>query len=130
MKPTLARRSPLKLGFGFGPLLMVITFTVVTASLGVYLVHSQYQVIRMGYIIDQDLAEYRRELETVKRLELSIASYKHPKAVTAMAEQELDMRVPHYTEEFMVPDMSKGRVRPNLPNLQPLNTPGKREVSP
>jgi cell division protein FtsL len=98
--------------------MMVIIFTVVTASMGVYLVYSQYQVIRLGYVIDQDLAEYRRQLETVKRLELSIASYKHPKAVTALAEQELDMRVPHYTEEFTVPDPAKGKVRPRLPNLE------------
>jgi cell division protein FtsL len=117
------KRRQLRLSFGFGPLLMVIIFTVVTAAMGSFLVHSQYEVVRMGYIIDQDLTEYRRQLETVKRLELSIASYKHPKSVTALAEQELDMRTPEYTEEFMVPDPSDQKVNVRSPDLEPANAP-------
>lgn len=124
------KRQRLRLSFGFGPLFMVIFFTVVTAAMGSYLVHSQYEVIRMGYIIDQDLAEYRRQLETVKRLELSIASYKHPKSVTALAEQELDMRPPQYTEEFTVPDPAAKAIKAQLPELEPLQTPHEEEDLP
>ncbi len=113
------RRRQLRLSFGFGPLFLVILFTLTTAAMGSYLVHSQYEVIRMGYIIDQDLTEYRRQLETVKRLELSIASYKHPKSVTALAEQELDMRVPEYTEEFTVPNPVERNINAKLPELEP-----------
>ena len=124
------KRRHLRLSFGFGPLFMVILFTLVTAAMGSYLVHSQYEVIRMGYIIDQDLTEYRRQLETVKRLELSIASYKHPKSVTALAEQELDMRVPEYTEEFTVPDPSNRQVKAQLPELEPPQSKNVKEDDP
>ncbi len=124
------KRRQLRLSFGFGPLFLVILFTVVTAAMGSYLVHSQYEVIRMGYIIDQDLAEYRRQLETVKRLELSIASYKHPKSVTALAEQELDMRVPKYTEEFTVPDPSERAIKVQMPELEPSAVPPAQEDDP
>ena len=121
------KRRQLRLSFGFGPLFLVILFTVVTAAMGSYLVHSQYEVVRMGYIIDQDLAEYRRQLETVKRLELSIASYKHPKSVTALAEQELDMRAPKYTEEFTVPDPTGQTIEAQMPELEPTPSKATRE---
>ena len=124
------KRRLLRLSFGFGPLFLVILFTIVTAAMGSYLVHSQYEVIRMGYIIDQDLTEYRRQLETVKRLELSIASYKHPKSVTALAEQELDMRAPKYTEEFTVPDTASREIKALMPELEPTRPPAEEDGQP
>jgi hypothetical protein len=47
---------------------MVIVLTMLTTGIGIYLVYSQYQVVRMGYVIDKDLLEYRREMEIKKRL--------------------------------------------------------------
>ncbi len=99
-----AERPGQRLSFGFGRMLMVIVLTVLTTSVGIYLVYSQYQVVRMGYVIDQDLFDYRREMETRKRLQLSIAGYKHPEMVPAFAKNHLDMRPPTLNEELVIPD--------------------------
>jgi len=86
-----------------GQLAIVLVFTVVTASLGIYKVHQQYEVIRLGYLLDQDRFDLREELETYKRLRLSVASYEHPTTVTTMARKQLDMRPPRPTDELLVP---------------------------
>jgi len=96
------RRSGLSLGIGH--LILVLGFTVATTGAGIYTVFSQYQVVKMGYAIDQELFEYRRALEANKRLRLSISSYKHPSAVQAFADEALDMRQPSNADELIVPD--------------------------
>lgn len=98
----MSRRAP-RLHLGMGQLAVVLVLTVVTASLGIYKVHQQYQVIRLGYLLDQDRFDLREELETYKRLRLSVASYEHPTTVTAMARKQLDMRPPRPTDELLVP---------------------------
>lgn len=95
------RRSGLRLGLG--QLLLVLGFTVATTAAGVYTVYSQYQVVKLGYALDQQLFDYRRELEASKRLNLSISSYKHPSAVRAFADEALDMRQPSNADELIVP---------------------------
>ncbi len=97
----------IRLSHGFGRMLMVIILTFITTSVGLYLVYSQYQVVRMGYVIDQDLFEYRREMETRKRLQLSIASYKHPEMVPVFAKNHLNMRPPTLNEEFVIPHVKR-----------------------
>ena len=100
--PTPQRR--VRIPIGFGSLLMVIVLTMLTTGIGIYLVYSQYQVVRMGYVIDKDLLEYRREMEIKKRLQLSIASYKHPQAVPVFAQKHLQMKAPSHHDEFIIPD--------------------------
>lgn len=92
-----------RLRLGLGALLTVLTFTVATTAVGIYTVHRQYEVVKMGYAIDQRLFEYRRALEANKRLRLSLGSYKHPTSVAAFADETLDMRQPTNTDELIVP---------------------------
>lgn len=96
------RRLP-RLPLGFGRLLAILLFTVVTATLGLYQVYSQYQVVRLGYVLDQDLFEHRARREVAKRLELSISAYKHPSLVTSYATDQLEMHQPTNNDEFVVP---------------------------
>ena len=97
------RRRRSRLSLGIGTLLLVLGFTVATTAAGIYTVFSQYQVVKMGYAIDQELFEFRRALEANKRLRLSISSYKHPSAVNAFADEALDMRQPSNADELIVP---------------------------
>ncbi len=102
-RKTRTRRRGARLRWGLGPFLGIGLFTVVTTTAGIYQVYSQYQVIRMAYVLDQDLFELRRATETHKRLNLSIASYKHPLAVQTLARDALDMHAPTVHEELIVP---------------------------
>ena len=114
MSENRSRRLP----SGFGPMAMLIALTVVTTTVGIYLVYSQYQVVRMGYVIDQDLFEYRREMEIRKRLQLSIASFKHPQTVPEFAKTHLNMRPPTLNQEFVIPKVKPRKRSAPLKVLQ------------
>lgn len=99
-----------RLSLGVAPFVATLVVMVMTVGAGIYQVYSQYQVIRMGYAIDDELFEVRRQTETEKRLRLSIATYKHPDVVQAFATEELEMKQPTPRDEFLVPDPTRGRI--------------------
>lgn len=121
------RRQGPRLGLGLTRLILVLGFTVAITGLGIYAVYSQYQVVRLGYSLDQDLFEHRRELEAVKRLELTIASYKHPRAVSEFAEKDLKMRQTDNRDELIVPS---GDELARSPEDTPDDTPHGEEDRP
>jgi len=100
--PTRTRR--LGQSWGIGRFVFLIAFTVGFASLGVWQVHRQYDVIASGYAIDRDLFEYRRLLEKHKRLSLLLSAYKDPTALRIFAEEDLGMTAPGSTDELFVAD--------------------------
>ncbi|PIE17429.1 MAG: hypothetical protein CSA66_05850 [Proteobacteria bacterium] len=99
------RRQPrrARLRFGVGRLLVLISLTVVVTALGLYQVHSRYEVVQVGYTIHQDLVEHRRLLEANKRLRLTLSAYKDPMAVRAFAEDALEMHPPGSQDELVIP---------------------------
>lgn len=92
-----------RLRWGLGRIVALVGFTVIMTALGIYQVRRQYDLIQLGYAIDRDLFDYRRELEIKKRLSLSLSSYKDPMAVRAFAEDALGMKVPSPEHELRVP---------------------------
>ncbi|TNF35399.1 MAG: hypothetical protein EP329_06230 [Deltaproteobacteria bacterium] len=104
------RRAP-RLRWGVGRLLVLIAFTVVMTGAGIYQVHKHYQLIKVGYALDQDLFEYRRLTEAKKRLQLQLSAYKDPIAVRAFAEDELGMKVPGPEDELHIPRADEGPPR-------------------
>jgi len=95
--------SPRRLTWGIGRLLAVLAFTVASSGTGLYLVHSNYQVVRAGYLLDQELFQYRRELEIKRRLQLELALRKDPQTVPERVQSELGMRRPGPADELLVP---------------------------
>ena len=118
-EPTTIPRTPAPIGQsrGFGRFLVIIAFTVGTASLGIWQVSRQYEVIAQGYHIDRNLFEYRRMLERQKRLRLLLSAYKDPTALQTFAEEELGMRNPGREDELFIPDMT-GATHPIVPPVR------------
>ncbi len=106
-KRTRRARGP-RLSLGVGRFVALVCCTVVLTGLGLFQVNRQYEQIRLGYAIDEDLFEHRRLMEMQKRLRLSLASFNDPAAVKAFAEDELGMRSPGLNDEFFVPNPSDG----------------------
>ncbi|MBL8785334.1 MAG: cell division protein FtsL [Deltaproteobacteria bacterium] len=98
------RRRKIGQSWGLGPFLFLVLFTFGLASLGIWQVRRQYQVVAMGYEIDRDLFEYRRLLERQKRLTLLLSAYKDPTALQTFAEEDLGMRTPARDDELHIPD--------------------------
>jgi len=98
------RRMKVGQSWGLGRFLFLSVFTVVFTALGLWQVKRQYEVIATGYKLDKELFEYRRLLETDKRLSLLLAAYKDPSALAAFAEDELGMKRPGRDLELVVPD--------------------------
>jgi len=98
------RRRRLGQSWGLGRFLFLIAFTVGFASLGIWQVRRQYEVIASGYAIDRDLFEYRRLLERQKRLNLLLSAYKDPTALRLFAEEDLGMSAPGREQELYIPD--------------------------
>ena len=90
--------------WGLGRFLFLIAFTIGFASLGIWQVRRQYDVIASGYAIDRDLFEYRRLLERQKRLNLLLSAYKDPTALRMFAEEDLGMAMPSRDQELTIPD--------------------------
>jgi hypothetical protein len=100
------RSGPIGQSWGLGRFVALVAFTVGTASLGIWQVRRQYEVIEQGYAIDRNLFEYRRMLERQKRLHLLLSAYKDPTALQVFAEEELGMRTPGHEDELFIPDPS------------------------
>ena len=99
----IAKRRRKGLRWGLGRFVALVIVTIALSAVGIYQVHENYRVVRMGYVLDQDLFEYRRQHERNKRLKLSIASLKHPASAQRYAREELGMHVPTAHDEFVVP---------------------------
>lgn len=93
-------RLPRDLGRVLALLLVIGSLT----GVGLYQVWSQHRVIIMAYAIDQERFEHTRLLERSKRLELTLANYKDPTTVRALARETLGMRPPSARDEFYLPD--------------------------
>lgn len=123
--PTRARvRRPLGQSWGLGRILFLIAFTIGFASLGIWQVRRQYDVIASGYAIDRDLFEYRRLLERHKRLSLLLSAYKDPTALRIFAEEDLGMSAPGRERELFIPDPNDAA--PLAPDA-PLTPPSESE---
>ncbi|MFT7581250.1 MAG: cell division protein FtsL [Myxococcota bacterium] len=109
-----AKQTRLRLPLGVGRFLVLVAFTVGMTGLGLYKVHSQYEVIQVGYSLDRELFEHRRLFEAQKRLNLMLSAYKDPAAVRAFAEDELEMTVPGPTHELHVPNPDDDAPNPSL----------------
>ena len=109
MTPTRARIGQ---SWGVGRFFFLILFTVAFTALGIFQVRRQYDVISRGYVVDRELFEYRRELETQKRLSLLLAAYKDPNTLRDFAERELGMRPPERENELFVPGSGSAAPRP------------------
>jgi len=118
------RRRKIGQSWGLGPFLFLVLFTFGLASLGIWQVRRQYQVVAMGYEIDRDLFEYRRLLERQKRLTLLLSAYKDPTALQTFAEEDLGMRTPARDDELHIPDGPdpKDALRPGRGGLVPTST--------
>jgi len=116
MTANTARPAPrrARLRWGVGRLFVLVVFTALMTSVGLYQVHEHYHLVQVGYALDQDLFEYRRLYETKKRLELSLSAYKDPATVRAFAEDELGMRAPSAQDELYIPRPDEGPPKPEL----------------
>jgi len=97
------RPRRLRLRYGVGRMVILVLVTVAMTGLGVYQVDRQYAVVAVGYALDRDVFEYRRQLEIRKRLELTLATYKDPIAVRAFAAEALEMREPGPEQDLHIP---------------------------
>ena len=99
-----------RLGWGLGRFIALVIFTIVMTVFGLYQVSSQYDVVRLGYALDDDLFAYRQALESQKRLRLTLSTYRDPTAVRAFAEDVLGMKLPDHRDELVVPDPTDGKL--------------------
>jgi cell division protein FtsL len=113
MSPRHTRRrgARLRIGWKLGRFIGLVLVMVGVAAAGIYQVHARYELVRLGYALDNERFEHRRLLETHKRLRLSLASYQDPEAVRVMAEERLGMRVAGQEDELVVPDDRPGGER-------------------
>lgn len=98
------RRRRLAQSWGLGRFVLLIAVSIGFASLGIWQVGRQYEVVAQGYEIDRDLFEYRRLRERQKRLQLLLSAYKDPTALQVFAEEELGMSMPSRDQELFIPD--------------------------
>jgi hypothetical protein len=97
--------------FGLGRFGLLVGFTVVMTALGLYQVRSQYEVIAKGYEVDHSLFEYRRQMETRKRLSLLLSAHMDPATLHAVAVEELGMARPDVDRERYVPERDAPKAR-------------------
>jgi hypothetical protein len=98
-------------GRGLGRFGLLVAFTVVMTALGLYQVNRQYEVIARGYKVDQELFEYRRQMETKKRLTLLLSAHMDPTTLHAVAVEELGMAQPDVDHERFVPERDAPKAR-------------------
>lgn len=98
-----SRGRRLRLPRDLGRVLALVLVIGALTSIGVYQVWSQHRVIVMAYAIDQERFEHTRLLERSKRLELTLANYKDPATVRALARESLGMHAPTARDEFHLP---------------------------
>ena len=98
------KRRRIGQSWGLGRFFFLILFTVGFASVGIWQVRRQYEVIARGYAVDRDLFEHRRLVERQKRLSLLLSAYKDPTALRSFAEEDLGMRMPSRDEELFIPE--------------------------
>jgi hypothetical protein len=91
-----------RISWRFGRIVALIMVTAAAAAAGIYQVNERYAVVQLGYQLDNDHFEYRRLLETNKRLRLSISSYEDPQTIKEMGEY-LGMRPAERRDELVVP---------------------------
>jgi len=103
----MTRRRVISQSWGLGRFIFLITFTVAFSGLGIYQVNRQYDVIKQGYRVDRELFDYRRELETQKRLSLLLSSHRDPTTLRAIALEELGMSLPERERELFVPTVDR-----------------------
>ena len=118
------KRRRIGQSWGLGRFFFLILFTVGFASVGIWQVRRQYEVIARGYAVDRDLFEHRRLVERQKRLALLLSAYKDPTALRDFAEEDLGMRMPSRDEELFIPDPQDAqRLEVHSPNDPSGGTP-------
>lgn len=106
------RRRAVRVGWRVGRFAALALVMLAVTATGLYQVHQRYELVRLGYQLDEDRFEHRRLLETNKRLRLSLATWKDPTTVRAMAEDQLGMRQAEAYDEFVVPGAGPADRRP------------------
>ena len=103
-RPASNKQKPVEISWRFGRVVALIMVAAVAAAVGIHQVNERYAVIQLGYQLDNDHFEYRRLLETNKRLRLSISSYEDPHTVQVIAKEHLGMEPAQRRDELVVPE--------------------------
>jgi transcription initiation factor TFIID subunit TAF12 len=90
-----------------GRFLSIVLLTVGMSAAGIYQVHDRYEVVRLGYALDDARQAQQSLLESQKRLRLRYDTTTHPNQVTARA-ADLQMKRAGAREEYLVPNPGKG----------------------
>ena len=96
-----------RLGWRVGRFLSIVLLTVGMSAAGIYQVHDRYEVVRLGYALDDARQAQQSLLESQKRLRLRYDTTTHPNQVAARA-ADLQMKRAGAREEYLVPNPGKG----------------------
>ena len=96
-----------RLGWRIGRFLAIILLTIGMSAAGLYQVHDRYEVVALGYSIDDARKSQQELLENQKRLRLRYDTATHPNHVKTRA-HDLLMKQAGAREEYLVPDPGKG----------------------
>ena len=105
-EPTNEQGRP-RLGWRAGRFLAILLVTIGVSGAGIYQVHDRYQVVRLGYALDDARKTQQELLENQKRLRLRYDTKTHPNKVAVQA-ADLQMKRAGAREEYLVPDPGKG----------------------
>ncbi|MGM0576595.1 MAG: hypothetical protein ACQEXJ_12770 [Myxococcota bacterium] len=115
----MSRRRVPRLGWRGGRFLAAVFVMAALTAAGIYQVHQRYQVVRLGYALDDARFDHQRLLEQRKRLRLALSTYKDPVAVRELAREHLDMKEAEPRDELIVPEPDHVRAVP-LKRLLPI----------
>ena len=96
-----------RLGWRAGRFLAIVLITVGMSAAGLYQVHDRYEVVRLGYTLDDARKSQQQLLENQKRLRLRYDTATHPNQVSVRA-ADLQMKRAGAREEYLVPNPGKG----------------------
>lgn len=96
-----------RLGWRVGRFLSIVLLTVGMSAAGIFQVHDRYEVVRLGYALDDARQAQQSLLESQKRLRLRYDTTTHPNQVAARA-ADLQMKRAGAREEYLVPNPGKG----------------------
>ena len=96
-----------RLGWRVGRFLSILLLTIGMSAAGIYQVHDRYEVVDLGYSIDDARQSQQELLENQKRMRLRYDTTTHPNHVKTRA-HDLQMKQAGAREEYLVPDPGKG----------------------
>ncbi len=85
---------PIRLPLGIRTFSLMLLFTSVLTSLGVYQVWHRHQVYTMAQELSMETLRYREQLQQSRKLRLELATLKRVERIRKEASDRLGMRVP------------------------------------